>query len=82
MWFSKTVEAIEAPQEVSASERLEQIRERRRAAEQSFNAAFSDVIRHRMMLQKSINAMEQRKREFHKAEEAEAAELQRQNLIR
>jgi hypothetical protein len=82
MPLKKTAEVVEMPQEVGASELLEQLRERRRAAEHNFNRAFSDVANHRTMLQKSINAMEKTKREFHVAEEAEANELMRQGLKR
>lgn len=83
MCFSKTVEAETVEPQVSQDEtRLEEIRQRRRVAEHNFNHAFSNMVSHRMMLQKSINAMEQRKREFHSAQEEESAELMRLGLRR
>jgi hypothetical protein len=76
-------ETVETPPQVNQDEtRLEATRQRRRDAEQNFNRAFNDVTRHRMLLQKSINAMEKAKREFHAAEEAEAGELMRLGLKR
>ena len=81
-WLTKT-ETVETPPQVNQDEtRLEEIRQRRRVAEHNFNHAFSNMVSHRMMLQKSINAMEQRKREFHSAQEEESAELMRLGLRR
>jgi hypothetical protein len=80
--FGKAVETVEVAPQVSPAERLEQIRERRRAAEQNFNRAFRDVANHRAMLAKSIARMEAAKRVFHFSEEEESTELMRQGLIR
>jgi hypothetical protein len=83
MAMSKTAELVATPPQVSQEEmRLVEIQNRRRAAEQNFNRAFSDMTNQRMMLQKSINTMEQRKREFHSAQEEESAELMRLGLKR
>jgi hypothetical protein len=76
------VETVDVPASVSPAGHLEQIRKQRRVAEANFNDACTDVTRHRIMLQKSINTMEKAKRAFHSAEEEESAELMRQGLKR
>jgi hypothetical protein len=82
MCSAKTETAEMPPQKSQDEMRLEEIRQRRRVAEQNFNRAFSDMANQRMMLQKSINAMEAAKRAFHSAEEEESSELMRLDLKR
>ena len=81
LWLTKT-ETVEAAPLVTDEMRLEQIRKQRRVAEANFNDACANVARHREMLARANGAMEKAKREFHAAEETEAAELMRLGLKR